>query len=55
MSRVCCNDLWNAMLNRALEWTPVSDGDESGPLVVGWWTSWGFLPLFHCPYCGEAV
>jgi len=53
MNYVCCDKLWNAMITRMLEWTP--DSDESGPLVVGWWTSWGFLPMFHCPFCDEAV
>jgi len=55
MKYICCTSLWNAMITRALEWTPVSDGDESGPLVVGWWTRWGFLPMHWCPYCDAEV
>lgn len=81
MKRICCTALWRALLAGRFEWTPVSEGDTAGPLVIGEFSqksvpakirpwivdgreagkhiipakSKGFLPLFWCPYCGEAV
>jgi len=49
MKKVCCDKMFSAMISRELEWA--SDGE----IVVGQWTSWGFLPLFLCPNCGAEV
>jgi len=43
------------MISRELEWAFVSDGDEPGPIVVGWWLEGGFLPLFYCPFCNAEI
>lgn len=57
MKRICCRDLWWALIEHRdrLEWTPVSEDDAAGPIVVGWWFDGGFLPMHWCPYCEEAV
>ena len=55
MKKVCCTALWDALMEGRLEWTPVSEGDAAGPIVVGEWTDWGFLPLFWCPNCGAEI
>ena len=63
MKKVCCSDLFKALIEHRdhLEWTPVSDGDEAGPLVVGWFEktrvmkSPGFLPAMWCPFCEAQI
>ena len=57
MKAVCCSDLFKALIEHRdhLEWTPVSDGDEAGPLVAGWFEKWGFLPAMWCPFCEAQI
>ena len=57
MKKVCCSDLFKALIEHRdqLEWTPVSDGDEAGPLVAGWFEKWGFLPAMWCPFCEAQI
>lgn len=55
MKRVCCNELWTAILEGRMEWTPVSEGDAAGPIVAGWWMNSGFLPAMWCPFCGADI
>jgi len=63
MKRICCTDLWTAILEGRMEWT----SDAAGPIVAGWWTrSWvsaeefilsdiGFVPAMRCPYCDAEI
>ncbi len=58
MKRICCRELWDALIRHegGLEWTPVSEGDAAGPVVVGRMVRHSaFCSLHWCPYCGEAI
>jgi len=61
MKRICCTDLWDAILEGRMEWTPVSEGDAAGPIVVGWFGKHpqlkgrGFLPAMWCPFCDAEI
>jgi len=37
MTKICCSALFRALIERhdGLEWTPVSEGNAAGPIVVG--------------------
>jgi len=70
MKRVCCSALFRALIEHrdGLEWTPVSEGDAAGPIVVGqmeghvksqWGrdrpTDDGFVPFLWCPFCDAEI